>query len=61
MAACIRTGRTAYGVFLNGCGPIMPRHPGVPTMNAALLMVLLMALIAFLPETDGFSDEGCVD
>jgi hypothetical protein len=30
-------------------------------MNAALLMVLLLALIALLPEADGFSDEGCVD
>jgi hypothetical protein len=30
-------------------------------MNAALLMVILMALMALLPETDGFSDEGCVD
>jgi len=30
-------------------------------MNAALLMMILMALIAVLPEADGFSDEGCVD
>jgi hypothetical protein len=30
-------------------------------MNAALLMVILMALMALLPEADGFSDEGCVD
>jgi hypothetical protein len=30
-------------------------------MNAALLMMILMALMALLPETDGFSDEGCVD
>jgi hypothetical protein len=30
-------------------------------MNALWLVVLLMALIALLPEADGFSDEGCVD
>lgn len=30
-------------------------------MNAALLMMLLMALMALLPEAEGFSDEGCVD
>jgi len=30
-------------------------------MNAALLMMILMALIALLPEADGFSDEKCVD
>ena len=30
-------------------------------MNAALLIAILMALIALLPEADGFSDEGCVD
>jgi hypothetical protein len=30
-------------------------------MNAALLMMILMALLAMLPETDGFSDEGCID
>ena len=30
-------------------------------MNAALLMMILMALMALLPESDGFSDEGCVD
>ena len=30
-------------------------------MNAALLMMILMALLALLPEADGFSDEGCVD
>jgi hypothetical protein len=30
-------------------------------MNALWLVVLLMALIALLPEADGFSDEGFVD
>ena len=30
-------------------------------MNAALLMMILMALMVLLPEADGFSDEGCVD
>ena len=30
-------------------------------MNAVYIVVLLLALIAFLPESDGFSDEGCID
>jgi len=30
-------------------------------MSAVLLMMVLMALMALLPESDGFSDEGCID
>jgi len=30
-------------------------------MSAVLLMTVLMALMALLPESDGFSDEGCID
>jgi hypothetical protein len=30
-------------------------------MNAALLVMILMALMALLPDADGFSDESCVD
>jgi hypothetical protein len=30
-------------------------------MNAVFLMMILVALMALLPEADGFSDEGCVD
>ena len=30
-------------------------------MSAVLLMMVLMALMALLPEADGFSDEGCID
>jgi hypothetical protein len=30
-------------------------------MLAVWLVVLLLALIAFLPEAEGFSDEGCID
>jgi hypothetical protein len=29
--------------------------------NAVYIVVLLLALIALLPETDGFSDEGSID
>jgi hypothetical protein len=37
---------------------------GVLPMNAvyaAYVVLLLLAFIALLPETDGFSDEDCVD
>jgi len=30
-------------------------------MNAAILVGLLLALIALLPETDGFSDQDRID
>jgi hypothetical protein len=30
-------------------------------MNAVILVVLLLALIALLPEAEGFSDQDCID
>ena len=30
-------------------------------MNAAVIVVLLLALIALLPETEGFSDQDRID
>jgi hypothetical protein len=30
-------------------------------MNAAVIVVLLLALIGLLPEAEGFSDQDCID
>ena len=30
-------------------------------INAAIVVVLLLALIALLPEAEGFSDQDCID
>jgi hypothetical protein len=33
----------------------------MPAIYATYIVLLLLALIGLLPETEGFSDEGCVD
>ncbi len=30
-------------------------------LNAAMIVTLLLALIALLPEAEGFSDQDCID
>jgi hypothetical protein len=30
-------------------------------MTAIYIVALILGLIKFLPEADGFSDEGCID
>jgi hypothetical protein len=48
----------AFSLQMRG---IMTGQRGEIRMLGIYVVVLLLALIALLPETDGFSDEGCID